>query len=78
MKLVSYIRMGKPHFGALIDGGIVNLTGVLPEKPGTLKSAIAKGVLQEVPSYVANRRAELATDDIAFLPTISDPAKQCI
>ena len=75
MKLVSYIRMGKPHFGALIDGGIVNLTGVLPEKPVTLKSAIAKGVLQEVPSYVANRRAELATDDIAFLPTISDPAK---
>ncbi|MDP6897102.1 MAG: fumarylacetoacetate hydrolase family protein, partial [Rhodospirillales bacterium] len=64
-----------PHFGALVDGGIVNLTGVLPGKPRTLKSAIAKGVLREVPAYVADRKAELASDDITFLPTISDPAK---
>jgi len=75
MKLISYMRMGKPHFGALVDGGIVNLTGVLPGKPRTLKSAIAKGVLREVPAYVADRKAELASDDITFLPTISDPAK---
>ena len=75
MKLISYMRMGKPHFGALVDGGIVNLTGVLPGKPRTLKSAIAKGVLGEVPTYVADRKAELASDDITFLPTISNPAK---
>jgi len=75
MKLISYMRMGKPYFGALVDGGIVNLTGVLPGKPRTLKSAIAKGVLREVPAYVADRKAELASDDIIFLPTISDPAK---
>jgi len=75
MKLISYMRMGKPHFGALVDGGIVNLTGVLPGKPRTLKSAIAKGVLREVPVYVVDRKAELASDDITFLPTIVDPAK---
>ena len=75
MKLISYVKMGKPHFGALVDGGIVSLTGVLTGKPRTLKSAIAKGVLREVSAYVMDRKAELKSDDITFLPTISDPAK---
>ena len=75
MKLISYMRMGKPHFGAFVHGGIVSLTGVLTGKPRTLKSAIAKGVLREASAYVADRKAELASDDITFLPTIPDPAK---
>ncbi len=75
MKLISYMKMGKPHFGALVDGGIVSLTGVLTGKPLTLKSALAQGVLWEVPAYVVDRKAELTSDDITFLPTISDPAK---
>lgn len=75
MKLLSYMRLGRPRFGAVVNGGIVDLTGVLPGKPRTLMSAIAKGVLDEAAAYLEGRGPEFSTSDIAFLPTITDPAK---
>ena len=75
MKLLSFLRLGRPGFGAVVDDGIIDLTGRLPGQPHSLRTAIADGQLASAMAYVDGRVPELSTADAIFLPPITDPAK---
>ena len=75
MKLLSFLRLGSPGFGAAVDGGIIDLTAVLPGEPRCLRTAIARGQLASALDYVEGRAPELSTADVIFLPPITDPSK---
>ena len=75
MKLLSFLRLGRPGVGAVVDDGIIDLTGRLPGQPRSLRTAIAAGQLASAMAYVDGRVPELSTADAIFLPPITDPAK---
>lgn len=75
MKLLSYSKLGKSGFGALVDGGIVDLTGRLNPNVTSLKQAIAVGLLDVAAQYATGRKADHSMASVTLLPTIPDPAK---
>jgi 2-keto-4-pentenoate hydratase/2-oxohepta-3-ene-1,7-dioic acid hydratase in catechol pathway len=75
MKLASYVRLGKPGFGACVDDGIVDLTGRISPEIVSLKGLLAADAVAQAQSYVAGRRAEFALSDVTLLPVVPDPAK---
>ncbi len=75
MKFVSFVRLGRPGFGALVDGGVVDLTGRLARGVHSLREAIAADVLSEAEAIVRGRSFEFRLSDVALLPTIPDPGK---
>lgn len=75
MKLVSFSRLGSCGFGAVVDGGIVDLTDKLAPEVTTLKQAIAFDLLDIAADFIQDRAADFRLSDITFLPVIPDPAK---
>ena len=72
---MSFLRLGSPGFGAVVDDGIIDLTAMLPGRPRCLRTAIAGGQLASAMEYVEGRVPELSSADVIFLPPIADPAK---
>ena len=75
MKFVSYTRLGRARIGALVDGGIVELSGGSDRGPASLRRAIAGGQLAELAVRAQGRGPDLALRDVALLPVIPDPGK---
>ena len=71
MRFASYLKDGRPSFGLVTEGGIVDLAHPEP----SLKAAIAAGTLEALGREAANARPTLQEDQITFLPVITDPAK---
>ncbi len=71
MRLASFILDGRPAWGPVVDGGVIDATSRYP----TLKAALAADGLATVAAWAAGRGADAALDAIAFLPTIPDPGK---
>ncbi|RII82595.1 fumarylacetoacetate hydrolase family protein [Neopusillimonas maritima] len=76
MKYVSYVKAGKPGFGAVVnDNKVVDLTdkiagvGSLAELVGSEKS------LAEAKAYVANQTPEFGLDAVTLEPVIPQPSK---
>lgn len=74
MKFLSFRFRGRASFGAVIDGGVVDLGARHKELAG-LRAAIGCGRLGELAGEVADAAADVALRDIEFLPTIPDPEK---
>ena len=74
MKFLSFRTAGRGSFGALTDGGIVDLGGRHEELPD-LREAIRRDRLAVLAREAAGERADLAIDDVDFLPTIPNPEK---
>ena len=76
MKLVSFALDGRAAFGAVKEGGIVNL---LPHFAGqgihTLRGLLAAGQLDAAARIAAAAAPGLALDGAEFLPVIPDPDK---
>ena len=72
---MSFLRLGSPGFGAVVDDGIIDLTAMLPGRPRCLRTAIAGGQLASAMEYVEGRAPELSSTDVIFLPPITAPAK---
>ncbi len=75
MKLVSFSRLGKTGFGAVVDNTVIDLTGKLDPEVCSLKQCIAYGLMEIATDYCINRPADFHLSDITFLPVIPDPAK---
>jgi len=74
MKFLSYNKADKDTFGAVIDGGVVDLGARHPELDD-LRTAIRAGLLQELAKEAGAAEADCSLDDIKFLPTIPNPEK---
>ncbi|WP_108605341.1 fumarylacetoacetate hydrolase family protein [Aminobacter sp. MSH1] len=75
MKFVSFLRLGRPGFGAVTGNGIVDLTGRLSPEFISLKHAIAHDLLSNCNEYARDKSAEYSFADVTLLPVIPDPAK---
>jgi 2-keto-4-pentenoate hydratase/2-oxohepta-3-ene-1,7-dioic acid hydratase in catechol pathway len=75
MRLASFELQGKPGFGAVVDGGVVDLTRHFATRYPDLKSVLAAAALPEIAAYVAGKRADLPVDDVAWAPVIPKPDK---
>ncbi len=75
MRLATYLLEGKPHYGAVIGHGIVDLTPHIGGDFPTLKSLIEHDGHARAMDVAAAHRPDLAFSDVTFLPPIPDPQK---
>ena len=75
MKLLSYEHAGQAGFGAVVDGGIVDLQRALGGRYAGLRQLIAADALVEAAAALQGRKPELALDAVRLLPVIPDPDK---
>ena len=75
MKLVSYERQGRAGFGAVVDGGVVDLGAALGGRHADLKALLAADALGEAREALSNARPIFALDDVTLLPVIPQPGK---
>ena len=79
MKLLSFIRLGKSSFGAVVNGGVIDLTGKLDPDVNSIKDSIALNMEDQAQEYIEGKTKDLSFSDITFLPVIPDPQKiMCI
>jgi 2-keto-4-pentenoate hydratase/2-oxohepta-3-ene-1,7-dioic acid hydratase in catechol pathway len=74
MKLLSYMFQGKESWGAVADGGIVDLRKALPQYQ-TLADFIASADFARRDRIVAALKPELKLSEISYLPVIPRPEK---
>ena len=75
MKLVSFERNGRAGFGAVIDGGVVDLGAALNGRHADLMALLAADALGEARTALADRAADFALDSVVLLPVIPAPGK---
>ena len=75
MKLISYCRLGVAGFGAVVESGIVDLTGKLGADIRSIRALVEADLFEAASRYVAGRRPELTSTDVTFLPVIPDAGK---
>lgn len=73
MKLLSFVRNGRPSWGAVIDGGIVDLAQRSEGRFPDLKSFIAAGLPQDL--IDGADRSDFGLDEIDLAPVIPNPGK---
>jgi len=75
MKLISFERKGQTGFGAVIDGGVVDLGAALGGRFADLRSLLAADALVEARAMLAGRSADFALEGLHLLPVIPNPGK---
>lgn len=74
MKLASYSRDGKPSFGLIVDGGVIDVPG-RTSLPNDLGQALAGDDAMSVIASVNDETPDYPIDDLSFLPVIPKPEK---
>jgi 2-keto-4-pentenoate hydratase/2-oxohepta-3-ene-1,7-dioic acid hydratase in catechol pathway len=75
MRLLSYLANGQPRFGAVVAGGVVDLTQRIGSKFPDLRSLIAGDGLEAARAASAGQEPDHALDDLTLLPPIPAPEK---
>ena len=76
MRLASYQHAGKASYGAVTDGGIIDLGGRLAASGhATLRQFLAAGDRSAAQELVASKGADIGLSDVALAPVIPDPDK---
>lgn len=75
MKLLSFEIGGDATFGAVVDGGVVDLKKASGGKYADLKAALAADAIPELEKLAEGAKADYSLDDIEFLPVIPNPEK---
>jgi len=75
MKFVSFTRLGRVGFGAVIDSGIADLTGKIAPYVTTLKGLIETDIVVAACERAQKQGADLSLNDVSLLPVIPDPSK---
>jgi 2-keto-4-pentenoate hydratase/2-oxohepta-3-ene-1,7-dioic acid hydratase in catechol pathway len=73
MKFASYTRKGKPGYGAIVAGGVADLSCRFSAQWPDLQAALSS--LQTLAGKAANLKPDFAVDDIAFDIPLARPEK---
>lgn len=73
MKLASYRLQNKNSYGAVVDGGVIDLGKRL--KYPDLLGLIAAGALGEAATAAKGAKPDAKLDEITFLPVLANPGK---
>ena len=74
MKLVSFVHGQRRGYGAVKEGGIVDLSARLGADGTTIKDCLAHA-LGQAAAEVARTSADLSFDDVTLLPPVPEPDK---
>src|SRR5215467_13350838 len=74
-RLATYSINGSTKYGAVLDGGIVDLSARFGKDYQTLREVIAAGALTRLADDAARRSPDHALDVITYLPPIPAPEK---
>ncbi|HME91369.1 MAG TPA: fumarylacetoacetate hydrolase family protein [Myxococcaceae bacterium] len=75
MKFASYLVRGEPSFGAVIDGGIVDLKKRLGAQLSSLRSVLAQDALDGARAATLQQQPDYRLDEVQLRPVIPDPEK---
>ena len=75
MKLMSFVRGGKPSWGVGVEDGVIDLGAVLGGKYPSLRALLAGDGLEEAAKAADAAKPDAGFDQIEFLPVITDPGK---
>ncbi len=75
MKLLSFRSAGRASYGALVEGGVVDLGASFGARLPTLRDAIAAGALGELAAASKSAKPGLALDRIELQIPIPNPEK---
>src|SRR5205823_9705100 len=73
--LATYSIKGTTHYGAVVDGGIVDLSARHAKDYPTLREVIAAGKLTSLAEEAAGRAPDHALADVTWLPPVPAPEK---
>ena len=74
-RLATYSLHGSTRYGAVTDGGVVDLSARFGRDYPTLREVIAAGALRKLSDEAANHAPDHAFDGVTWLPPISAPEK---
>jgi 2-keto-4-pentenoate hydratase/2-oxohepta-3-ene-1,7-dioic acid hydratase in catechol pathway len=74
-RLATYSIRGSTHYGAVVDGGVVDLSARFGKDYPTLREVIAAGALLKLADDAERRSPDHALDAISFQPPIPAPEK---
>ncbi len=75
MKLMSFVRGGKPGWGVAAQDGVIDLGRVLGGKYPSLRALLVGDGLEEATGAADGAKPDAGFDEIEFLPVIPDPEK---
>jgi 2-keto-4-pentenoate hydratase/2-oxohepta-3-ene-1,7-dioic acid hydratase in catechol pathway len=75
MKLISFRHAGVAKFGAVVEGGIVELSSRLSSSGSSLREAIAAKALGPLTAAARSAKPDLKFDEVELQPVIPDPGK---
>lgn len=75
MKLATFKRNGAVSWGAVVDGGLIDLGRRLGERYGCLREALDPDGLAALAQAAAGQGADFPLGEVVLLPVIPDPAK---
>ena len=74
-RLASFHAAGADRYGAVTDGGIVDLTPIFGNRFAGLKEAVEEGALDEMLATAKGRVPDFTPDQIRYLIPIANPEK---
>jgi len=74
MKLCSFSHQGRSSFGAVVDGGIIDLAPLFPGTK-TLRAFLEADGLAKAAAATAGVQPNFSLDEVSFEPVITDPGK---
>jgi 2-keto-4-pentenoate hydratase/2-oxohepta-3-ene-1,7-dioic acid hydratase in catechol pathway len=75
MRLVSFRHAGMAKFGAVAEGGIIDLSERLSSRFASLREAIAAQAMEALAGAAKGAAADLKFEDVELDPAIPNPAK---
>lgn len=75
MRLLSFRHAGASKFGAVVEGGIVDLSARTQARWSGLREVLAAKALPELAALARGATADLKLADVELLPVIPDPEK---
>ena len=75
MRLLSFRHGGALKFGAVVEGGVVDLSARLEGRWSGLRAAIAGKALPQLAAAAKAVPADFKLAEVEFAPTVPDPAK---
>src|SRR5438105_1871211 len=74
MKLISYVRDGRPGYGIVVADGVIDARGRLGERFPTLRAALEADARSDLDA-LARGVADFPLDAVTLAPPIPDPQK---
>ena len=75
MKLVSFVSQGRPSYGVVKGGGVIDLGSRLGDRRATLRALLAAGALAEAQRVARDAAPDIELEGLELAPVIPDPDK---